>query len=137
MHGIPWYLVNKTVVAWLCLTCMHALFFALITCSFFILVVKVKVLTQFVKPKTRYYSVIVQEYFHPLSRPANPISIIQTQSSKDCPCVNLRVTKEYLIAGYFKDSGALFLPSNGALIQRWGNVVHSNVKELVKKVYSR
>jgi len=99
-------------------------------------VVKVKVLTQTVSPQALLnYSVNVLEYFHPLSRPANPVSTIYTQSSDDCPCVSLKVKKEYLIAGYFKDNGKLFLPSNGALIERWGSV-GSNVKELVTGVYS-
>ena len=97
---------------------------------------KVRVLTQVVGSEALYYSVSVQEYFHPLSKPANPVSIIHTQSSDDCPCVKLKVNKEYLIGGYFKDNEILFLPSNGALIEKWENVVRSRVKELVIKVYS-
>lgn len=97
---------------------------------------KVRVLTQVVTKEALYYSVSVLEYFHPLSKSANPVSIIHTQSSDDCPCVNLKVNKEYLIAGYFKNNEILLLPSNGALIEKWEDVVHSRVKELVTKVYS-
>ena len=93
-------------------------------------------LTQVVSGEVLYYSVSVQEFFHPLSKPANPVSIIHTQSSDDCPCVNLKVNKEYLIGGFFKDNDILSLPSNGALIEKWENVVHSRVKGLVTKVYS-
>lgn len=97
---------------------------------------RVRVLTQVVSSEALYYSVSVQKYFHPSSKPANPVSIIHTQSSDDCPCINLKRNREYLIAGYFKDNGVLFLPSNGALIERWGTTDQSRVKELVAKVYS-
>ena len=97
---------------------------------------KVRVLTQAVSNEALYYSVSVLQYFYPLSKPANPVSIIHTQSSDDCPCISLKVNKEYLIAGYFKDNGILYLPSDGALIDRWETTDRSCVKELVKKVYS-
>ena len=97
---------------------------------------KLRVLTQVVSYEALYYSVRVLQYFHPLSKPANPVSIIHTQSSDDCPCISLKVNKEYLIAGYFKDNGILYLPSDGALIERWETTDRSRVKELVKKVYS-
>ena len=96
---------------------------------------KVRVLTQVVSRKTLYYSVSVQEYFYPSSKPANSVSIIHTQSSEDCPCVNLKVNKEYLIGGYFKDNEILSIPSNGALIEKYENIVHSRVKELIAKAY--
>ena len=121
-------------------TSVHAInkipcsYMVLMTCSF--AVAKVRVLTQVVRPEAQYYSVSVKEYFHPSSKTVSPISIIHTQSSNACPCVNLKINKEYLIAGFFKDGGILFLPSDGALIERWGNVVYSDVKELVLKVYS-
>ena len=97
---------------------------------------RVRVLTKVATSEALYYSVSVLQYFHPLSKPANPVSIIHTQSSDDCPCISLKVNEEYLIAGYFKDNGILFLPSDGALIEKWETTNRSRVKELVKKVYS-
>lgn len=99
-------------------------------------VARVRVLTQVASTEALYYSVKVQQFFHPSSKSANPVSIIHTQSSDDCPCVNLKVNREYLIAGYFKDNGILSLPSDGAVIERWENIDQSRVKELINKVYS-
>lgn len=103
---------------------------------FFILVAKIRVLTQVVNSQTFYYSVEVQEFLYPFSKSATPVSIIHTQSSTNCPCIHLRVNREYLIAGKFNSNGIMTLASNGAIVERWSTVNYSDAKELVKEVYS-
>jgi len=86
--------------------------------------------------QTFYYSVIVQEFFYPFSQSTAPVSILHTQSSVACPCFQLKVNREYLIAGHFNSNGIMALPNDGAMVERWSAVVYSRVKELVEEVYS-
>ncbi|XP_065916438.1 uncharacterized protein [Dysidea avara] len=99
-------------------------------------VAKVRVLTEVVNSQTFYYSVVVQEFFYPFSKSAVPISILRTQSSANCPCIQLKVNREYLITGNFNNNGIMTLPNDGAIVKRWSTVVYSHVKELVEEVYS-
>jgi len=103
---------------------------------FFFIVAKVRVLTQVINSQTFYYSVIVQEFFYPFSKSTSPVSILHTQSSAECPCIQLKVNREYLIAGNFNSNGIMTLPNVGAIVERWSTVIYSHVKKLVEEVYS-